>query len=52
MSDGSISKIQLPSGNIYDIKDENVGISSTYDGSTDTVTLVVSSLSDGDATEY
>lgn len=52
MADGSISKIQLPNGNIYDIKDENVGISSTYDSSTKTVTLTVGSLGDADSTEY
>ncbi len=52
MADGSISKIQLPNGNIYDIKDENVGISSTYDSSTKTVTLAVGSLGDADSTEY
>lgn len=52
MADGSISKIQLPNGNIYDIKDENIGISSTYDSSTKTVTLTVGSLGDADSTEY
>ena len=47
-----ISKIQLPDGNIYDIKDANVDIDSTYDSSTHTVTLVVGSLSNADNTEY
>lgn len=44
MSDGSISKIQLPNGDIYDIKDENISITSTYDSSTNTVSLNVSSV--------
>lgn len=52
MSDGSISKVQLPNGNIYDIKDENVGITSTYDSSTNTVILNVGSLNNADTTEY
>ncbi len=52
MSDGSISKVQLPNGNTYDIKDENVGITSTYDSSTYTVTLTVGSLTNADNTEY
>ena len=52
MADGNISKIQLPNGNIYDIKDENVGITSTYNSTTKTVTLTVGSLNDADSTEY
>ena len=52
MADGNISKIQLPNGNVYDIKDENVGITSTYNSTTKTVTLTVGSLNDADSTEY
>ena len=52
MADGNISKIQLPNGNTYDIKDENVGITSTYNGTTHTVTLTVGSLTDADDVEY
>jgi len=52
MSDGSISKIQLPDGGVYDIKDENTGITSTYDSSTKTVILNVGSLTNADSTEY
>ena len=47
-----ISKITLPNGDVYSIEDENVGISSTYDADTDTVTLVVGSLGDADTTAY
>lgn len=52
MADGQISQIQLPNGSKYDIKDPNVGITSTYDSSTHTVTLTVGSLGDADSTEY
>lgn len=52
MADGNISKIQLPNGNVYDIKDENVGIDSTYDAQTKNVILIVGSLNDADNTEY
>ncbi len=51
MSD-KISQIQLPNGTIYDLEDQNVGISSTYDSATHTVSLVVGSLGDADSTEY
>ena len=51
MSD-KISKIQLPNGTTYDIEDANVGIQTTYDSSTYTVTLLVGSLDDADSTEY
>ncbi len=47
-----ISKIKLPDGTTYNIKDANVGIDSTYDDATDTVTLTVGSLPDADSTEY
>lgn len=50
--DNKISRIQLPDGNIYALEDENVGISSTYDSTTHTVTLTVGSLGDADSTEY
>lgn len=52
MADGNISKIQLPNGEEYNIKDENVGIDSTYDSQTKNVTLIVGSLGDADSTEY
>ena len=52
MADGNITKIQLPSGEIYNVKDENIGIDSTYDSSTHTVTLVVGSLTDADSQSY
>lgn len=52
MADGNISKIQLPDGSIYEIKDENTGIDSTYDTQTKNVTLIVGSLNDADGTEY
>ena len=52
MADGQISTIQLPNGDTYDFKDPNVGITSTYNSSTYTVTLTVGSLGDADSTEY
>lgn len=52
MADGNITKIKLPDGSVYDIKDENVGIDSTYDSSTHTVTLIVGSLTDADSQSY
>ena len=47
-----ISKIELPNGSVYDIKDARVGIDATYDSTTKTVTLTVGSLPDADNTEY
>lgn len=47
-----ISKIQLPNGNVYNIKDANVGITSTYDDDNQEVILTVGSLGDADSTEY
>ena len=53
MSDGTINKIQLPNGNIYDIASQETAIESTYDSNTKTVTLtIVGSLGDADTTEY
>ena len=52
MADGNISQVQLPDGKVYNIKDENVGITSTYDSTTHTVVLTVGSLTDADSTEY
>ena len=52
MADGKISQIQLPNGAIYDFEDPNIGISSTYNSNTQTVTLAVGSLGDADSTEY
>lgn len=50
--DNKISKIALPNGTVYDIEDPNVGITSTYNNNTKTVTLTVGSLGDADSTEY
>ncbi len=47
-----IAKIQLPNGNIYNIKDENVAISSTYNSTDKEVILLVGSLDNADDTEY
>lgn len=53
MSDGTIKKIQLPDGSIYDIGGSaDVDIDSTYNSSTKTVTLTVGSLNNADNTEY
>ena len=52
MADGSISQIQLPEGNKYNLKDANVGIDSEYISATQTVILTVGSLGDADSTEY
>lgn len=47
-----ITKIQLPSGVVYNIKDENVSISSTYNSTDKEVILLVGSLNNADETEY
>ena len=52
MSDGNVSQIQLPNGAIYNIKDANVGISSSYDETDYEVILTVGSLEDADSTRY
>ncbi len=52
MSDGTIKKIQLPDGKIYDIAGGESAIESTYDSSTNTVTLTVGAAEDADDTEY
>lgn len=52
MANDKISKITLPDGNTYDIKDANVGLASTYDSSTQTVVLTVGSLEDADEMEF
>jgi len=52
VAENTISKIKLPDGQTYDIKDANVGIGSTYDANTKTVILTVGSLADADAREY
>lgn len=52
MSDGTINKIQLPNGSIYDITGAEAAIESTYDSTTKTVTLVVGTVGDADSTEY
>lgn len=51
-TDNKISQIKLPNGNVYDIEDPNVGITSTYNDQTKTVILTVGSLGDADSTEY
>ena len=52
MADGTISQIQLPNGNIYDIVGGEAAIESTYDNNTKTVTLTVGIMSDADTTQY
>ena len=52
MPNDKISKITLPNGTTYDIQDENVGIDSSYNSTTKTVTLSVGSLVIVDGTEY
>ena len=52
MPNDKISKIALPNGTVYDIEDENVGLTSSYNSTTKTVTLTVGSLGDADNTEY
>lgn len=52
MADGTISKIQLPNGSVYDIVGGEAAIESTYDENTHTVTLTVGTLRDADTTDY
>lgn len=52
MSDGVISRIQLPNGNVYDIVGAEAAIDSTYDSDTKTVTLTVGTAEDADSNEY
>lgn len=52
MPDQKISKITLPNGQTYSLKDENVSLGSTYDSNTKTVILTVGSLTDADSMEY
>ena len=52
MPNDKISKITLPDGTTYDLEDENVGIDSSYDSTTKTVTLTAGSLTMADNTEY
>ena len=53
MPNETISQIQLPNGQIYDIiSAEGVALESTYDSSTDTVTLIVGTAADGDSMEF
>ena len=52
MSDGVISKIQLPNGSIYDIVGAEATIDSSYDTNTQTVTLTVGTMEDADSTQY
>ena len=49
----TISRIKLPDGITYDIvSTDTAAIESTYDSSTETVTLIVSNALDGDGTEF
>lgn len=52
MSDGVISKIQLPNGKVYDVVGAEAAIDSTYDANTKTVTLTVGTMDDADDNEY
>lgn len=53
MSNNIISRIQLPDGITYDIvSTDTAAIESTYDSSTQTVTLIVSNAVDADSTEF
>ena len=52
MSNGNISKIQLPDGSVYDIVGKAAAIDSSYDSATKTVTLTVGTLEDADDTEF
>lgn len=51
-NESAISKITLPDGTTYNIKDANVGLASTYDSTTKTVILTVGSLEDADDMEF
>lgn len=52
MPNETVSQIQLPNGNIYDIVGKAAAIDSTYDSGTKTVTLTVGTLEDADNTAY
>lgn len=58
MADGVISQIQLPpeisggTGKIYDIKDANVSIDSTYKSNEKEVILTIGWLENADITRY
>lgn len=47
-----ISQITLPDGTTYDLVDATTTLTSTYDSTTDTVTLMVGSLTVADNNEY
>ena len=51
MANYTIDKIEY-NGDIYNLQDANINISSTYDAETYTVTLIVGSFEDIDNTEY
>ena len=51
MAEYTIDKFSY-NGDTYKLRDSNVGVDSTYDDETDTVTLVVGSLGDADTTRY
>lgn len=44
MADGNISKITLPDGKTYNIKDATISLDSTYNAANQEVTLILSSL--------
>ena len=55
MSDGTISKVQLPNGNIYDIKDaeaRQIDISATYDSTNYELTLDINTPALADNEEF
>lgn len=52
MPNETISQIQLPNGNIYDIVGKAATIDSTYNSTTKTVTLSVGTLEDADNMAY
>lgn len=52
MPSQTVSQITLPDGRVLSLKDANTSLGSTYDSTTQTVTLTVGSLNDADTTEY
>lgn len=48
MANYTIDKIEY-NGDVYNLQDANIDISSTYDAETYTVTLIVGSLGDADS---
>lgn len=52
MANDTISQVKLPDGNVYDIVDQTVTITSTYDSTEKNLTLIVGSLVNADLEEY